>query len=45
MYYLCLLENYNKNDFTKLIQFENINKINNEYFIANIHKTNKLNKI
>ena len=45
MYYLCLIENYNKNDFTKLIQFKNINKINNEYFITNINKTNKSNKI
>lgn len=45
MFYLCLLENYNKNEFNNLIQFENINKINNEYFITNINNTSKSDKI
>jgi len=45
MYYLCLLTSYNKNDFSNLIQFDNIKKINNDYFITNLNNTNKTVKI
>jgi len=45
MYFLCLLSDYNKNIFTNLIQFDNIKKINLDYFITNINDTNKTVKI